>query len=272
MDIERGLYVFTRYLDIVVNTLTDFDTPRNQHNRKYPNPQERNKNPKRRTLEEAANFVLRLADAKIIQKQEKDALLAAYDAARAEAQQVAALGLAENDLRNWPACAAYLEIVETLTQKYNAALFDAYLKVLKDRSAELRQVLQYAAGQIKSNFGDDMAYPPVVQATARLRRIYFWLGLIQNGVLDSAESYGEYYEKYRQELARHNAGLPMLDPRRIISANLSARRERVIRLIRRGLWTLGSAARKFLRDITQEAERLIIAPKFPNPVDRVPVF
>ncbi|MDR1453714.1 MAG: hypothetical protein LBJ25_07075, partial [Candidatus Margulisbacteria bacterium] len=267
-DIERGLSVYTRYLDIVLNSLTDFDKERNRHNRQYPNPQKINENPRWYALEESAGFILRLTEAKIMTEQERTALLSAYDAACAEVKNVVARGLAENDARNWPACAEYLRILDGLTKKYLESLIKAWLKILKSHSAELENLLIYTGGRIDAN---RLAGASVLTAAGRTRRIQFWLDLIQNGVLDSEESYREYYRTYRLERRQYNARLPV-SPRHVVRDNLPARRGRIIRYIRRDLLALGYAAREFHRKITEAAERKIIEPKFPNPADRAPVF
>ncbi|MDR1322826.1 MAG: hypothetical protein LBK68_00130 [Candidatus Margulisbacteria bacterium] len=267
-DIERGLYVYARYLDIAVNSLTNFDKERNRHNRKYPDPQKINENPQWYALAESADFVLRLTEAKIIAEQERTALLSAYDAACAEVKNVAAQGLAENDPQNWPACVEYLRILDELSQKYLEALLKAWVEVLKSSSAELEKLLIYTGERINTN---RLAGASVLTAAERTHRIQFWLGLIQNGTLDSEENYREYYRIYRREQAQYSAGLPMR-PRHVVRDNLPARRGRIIRYIRRDLLALGYAAREFHRKITERAELKIIEPKFPNPADQTPVL
>ncbi|MDR1113580.1 MAG: hypothetical protein LBL50_00635 [Candidatus Margulisbacteria bacterium] len=267
-DIEKGLYAYACYLDIAVNSLTNFDKERSRHNRKYPDPQKINENPQWYALAESADFVLRLTEAKIIAEQERTALLSAYDAACAEVKNVAAQGLAENDPQNWPACAEYLRILDGLSQKYLEALIKAWVAVLKSSSAELEKLLIYTGGRINTN---RLAGAGVLTAAEYTSRIYFWLTLIQNGTLDSEENYRKYYRIYRREQAQYSARLPMR-PRHVVRDNLPARRGRIIRYIRRDLLALGYAAREFHRKITTEAERVIIEPKFPNPADQAPVL
>jgi hypothetical protein len=267
-DIEKGLYAYVRYLDIVLNSLTDFDKERNRHNRIYPDPQEINKNPQWYALEESTDFVLRLAEAKIIAEQDRVALLSAYDAACAEVKNVTAQGLAENDPQNWPACAEYLRILDELTKNYLETLIQAWVEVLKTHSAELESLLRYTGERIETN---RLAGASVLTAAEQTRRVQFWLNLSQDGTLDSERNYREYYRTYRRERVRYNAELP-LRPRHIVRDNLPYRRGRVIRYIRLDLLSLGHAAQEFHRRITEEVERLLIEPRFPNPADQVPVI
>ncbi|MDR1323956.1 MAG: hypothetical protein LBK68_05915 [Candidatus Margulisbacteria bacterium] len=252
-DIEHGLYVFTRRLYDDLTGMTDFSSVISGWNKMYSDPQKINENPDLHTLAEAEDSLLRLAEMPLFTVEEKDALLSAYDAACVEVANAEELA---DDPQNWPRCVELSALYDRLTLKYNAALFNAYLQILKDRSAELDKLLQYVGGRIETN---RLAGASVLAAAEQARRIYFWLELIRNGVLDSAERYAEYYKQYRQEATQYNAELPMADVRGIIRANLPARRERVIRLIRRDLLSLGNEAQDFREHITHATEQLAIA-------------
>jgi hypothetical protein len=252
-DIEHGLYVFTCRLYADLAGMTDFDKPSSYKNKTYPDPQKINENPDLHTLVEAEDPLLRLVEIPLFTTEEKDALLSAYDAACAEVANAEELA---DDPQNWPRCVELTALYDRLTLKYNTAIFNAYLRILKDRSAELDELLQYINGRIQTN---RLAGANVWTAAEQVGRIYFWLELIRNGVLDSEENYAEYYKQYRRERIQDNTELSMANIHRLIRDNLPNRRERVIKLIRHGLLALGYEARNFRKRLRHAVEQLAIA-------------